>query len=184
MEWRHTDGSTEWSVDDRTDVGAEAIEAIASVFVPTWTPPVPLSLYPSPARADAGPDQCDVTSPVSLDASQSSIPEGADTYSWRWDRGSAEGETATIDLAPGLHILTLTVAASSGPVHDTVVIRVVEADGTTGEGDRPSRPAETTGCGCEVGPFDTLPTWILATILVLTRRRGEPVVGRARSPTR
>ncbi|MFC2166996.1 PKD domain-containing protein [Acidobacteriota bacterium] len=66
--------------------------------------------------ADAGPDQTDVpvgencSTDVTLDGSSSSDNEGNTlTYSWTWSDGSAEGESPTIQLAPGTHVITLIV---------------------------------------------------------------------------
>ncbi|MEZ4241646.1 MAG: hypothetical protein R3F59_36965 [Myxococcota bacterium] len=167
----------------RTDAGAYRLggngEPIAAVWLPRWDPAVPLSLYPAPEAADAGPDQCGATSPVALDGSASHLADGIATYTWRWDGGEAQGPTPELALAPGLHVVTLTVSGPSGDAEDVVVVAVADPPDTapddtatdTGtpapdEGDKPA----PEGCGCGTAPAPAW-LWLAALLLPVVRRR-------------
>jgi hypothetical protein len=155
---------------------------LVRVWAPTWQPPVPLSLYPAPERADAGPDQCGASSPVQLDGQASTLSGGITSWTWAWEGGSVEGERAELELPPGLRVVTLTVAGPSGEATDTLAIEVIEGaggepPGETGDtsepgtgpvGDKPSDGP--TGCQCDTG---RAPSWgsALALGLLLRRRR-------------
>jgi hypothetical protein len=58
VEWTRADGSRTWSTGDVP--GATPGDAVAAVWAARWAPPVPLSLYPQPDRADAGPVRGDL----------------------------------------------------------------------------------------------------------------------------
>jgi len=122
--WTHLDGHLEWSIDDLSDQGAVAGDVLGTVWPPMWDPLVPLSLYPPPDFADAGSDQCDVISSVSLSASGSHLTEGVDSYLWSWAGGASSSADIQVDLAPGTHVFALTASGADGDVHDTVVVHV------------------------------------------------------------
>lgn len=78
--------------------------------------------------ADAGPDQVVLSGPFTLDASNSSDPDG-DELAFRWqDAGGGvigNGETLTLELPPGTYEFTVTVRDPAWEVAtDTVRVRV------------------------------------------------------------
>jgi len=85
-----------------------------------------------PPVANAGPDQTvertsTAGAEVQLDGSASSDPDGDSlTYEWAWAGGTASGMTPTVQLAPGLTEITLTVSDGELLNTDTVNINVVD----------------------------------------------------------
>lgn len=184
VEWTRPDGSLTWSTGPVDD----AVEgpAVAAVWSARWAPPVPLSLYPLPDRADAGPDQCAAASPVRLDGSASVLAGGIESWSWSWPGGSASGESPSVELAPGVHVVALTVSGPGGDAVDVVVIDVAAGTGptdpTTDSGTPPpgadGGPAPAEGCGC--GPTSTPTATATGWVVVL----GLAIRARARRPAR
>jgi hypothetical protein len=131
-EYRHADGRRAYDVDGAALPGFTQTETpLAWVWANPVRAKLPVRDYLSELRADAGPDQC-VTSEgaVMLDGSRSSA---GDTPIVRhvWKVAGAEpcelveGAQVTLELAPGLHSIDLTVVDGSGNLAtDTVVVRV------------------------------------------------------------
>jgi len=128
VEWTWPNGDVSWSIEDQSAAGATAGTAVASVWEPRWTPVVPLSQYDMPEAARAGADRCGLSAPVTLDGSASSLADGITTWTWSWDGGSATGESPTVSLPPGQHVVTLTVESPHARATDTVFLEVLTAD--------------------------------------------------------
>lgn len=122
-EWTLPNGDTRWSVEDLSQI-ASAGPALASVWRPRWHANVPLADFPAPDRADAGPDQCDVVSPVTVDGSGSRLQGGITDWNWSWQGGTARGVTAQLPLPSGLHEVRLTVEGPEASAQDILVIDV------------------------------------------------------------
>lgn len=157
--WTLPDGTVIAAVDDRSADGGVPGAPLVAVWPARWEGPVPLSEFPLPERADAGPDQCDVPSPVTLSGAASVLAEGIETATWRWEGGEASGLDVAVDLPPGLHVLELEVEGPSGSALDTVAVRVIEEEPGTATGTTTVTPAEVPeagprgesaagGCGC------------------------------------
>jgi hypothetical protein len=155
---------------------------LVRVWAPTWQPPVPLSLYPAPEKADAGPDLCGAGPEVQLDGSASVLAEGITSYTWTWTDGEATGAEPVVTLPAGLHVLTLTVEGPSGSAEDVVVIDVVDP-GDPGEepGEEPEDPQDPqdpmtdeppkSGCGCQQAPAGQAPAGLVLWALLALRAR-------------
>jgi hypothetical protein len=83
--------------------------------------------------ADAGPDQAvnadaGCAAAVTLNGGGSTDPDGdALTYLWSGPFGSASGAAPSVTLAPGTHVITLTVAdGRGGSASDTVTVTVAD----------------------------------------------------------
>jgi len=178
VEWSFLDGRQEWSIRDLREEGGIEGDAIATVWEPAWEPLVPLSEFVMPDRADAGPDQCGVVSPVSLDGTRSVLSSGIMSWSWSWDGGAASGPTPAVDLGAGLHVVTLTVSGPSGDAEDVVVVDVVEGTSPPPceepDPDAPGDPpADDDGsdCGCRTLPASANPFLSSAFLWLLRARR-------------
>lgn len=183
VEWTGTDGTEVWSTADLSATGASPGSPIATVWAPLWAPPVPLSLYPLPERADAGEDQCGVASPVTLDGRGSVLTDGIVSWTWRWDGGEASGETVDLALPVGIHVVTLEISGPSGDAVDTVVVDVGGSSGTTTTTPPTDPPPDdptvidgedpSGGCGCQTSRVGGALALIVAAVLVAGRRRRE-----------
>ncbi|HEU4593975.1 MAG TPA: HYR domain-containing protein [Pyrinomonadaceae bacterium] len=88
----------------------------------------------APPVADAGLDQAlecaGATTPVTLDGSGSSDPDGDTPLTFDWSEGMTSlgsGETLNVNLASGSHTITLTVTDPSGAsAQDTVVVNIID----------------------------------------------------------
>jgi hypothetical protein len=186
VEWSFLDGRQKWSIRDLRQEGGIAGDAIAAVWEPAWAPLVPLSEFVMPDRADAGPDQCGATSPVTLDGTRSVLSSFITSWSWTWDGGAASGAAPTLDLPVGLHVITLTVSGPSGDAEDTVVVEVIEGgtpppDEQPDPDDDPDGPASGNegaggGCGCANAPAIASP-WLALALAggLVARRQGSSV---------
>lgn len=123
-EWTLSNGQRYWSVADLSGIGATGGQAVASVWVPQTNANVPLSQYPLPERANAGPDRCAATSPITLDGTGSVLAQGIAEWQWTWDGGSAVGPEPLLTLPVGLTAITLTVSGPSGSASDTVTVQI------------------------------------------------------------
>jgi hypothetical protein len=157
-----------------------APDALATVWSPRWMPPVPLSLYPQPDRADAGPDQCGAVSPVTLTAAASVSTAPITSWSWSWAGGDTTGETVAVELPPGLHVVTLTATSAVGELTDRVTVEVVDDGGGTattdtgdgGGGTPTDEGIGKRGCGCgSLAGGSGLLGWAAAVVLLHRRRR-------------
>lgn len=119
------------------DFTVDPINGLSATQLPAAAPQGELELLACavnlPPIADAGPDQAlslvsGTTLPVTLDGSGSSDPdEDTLTYTWTGGFGSATGVSPTIDLAIGVHTITLTVDdGQMNPATDEVVITVAD----------------------------------------------------------
>lgn len=104
----------------------ETASSFGEEVPPTYVPPTPVNNAPS---ADAGEDQTVTaggqTTPITLDGTGSSDPDGGGlTYSWT-GAASASGATPTVNLPDGTHTLTLTVSDGELTDSDEVTITVV-----------------------------------------------------------
>jgi hypothetical protein len=166
-------------------------EPIAAVWPPRWAPAVPLSMFPAPEAADAGPDQCGARSPVTLDGAGAHLSEGIASWTWRWEGGEAAGEAPTVSLPVGLHVVTLTVAGPSGEAEDVVVVEVVAetapTDGAPDSGGPGGSEADGDpkgGCGCAAGGSQGLAGGLaLAAAVALRRRRATSGRGGPYAPS-
>lgn len=103
-----------------------------------------------PPVANAGPDQTlEATSPegaaVTLDGSASSDPDGDPlTYAWSTPVGEATGETASVTLPVGAHVITLTVTDDKDE-SDTDTVTVTVQDTTPPDTFITAAPLPRTG---------------------------------------
>jgi hypothetical protein len=129
--YRHADGRLAYDVAGAAHDGFE-MEATPLAWV--WANPLRVALpvrdYLGALRAGAGADQCTDARTITLDGSRSSAGDAPIVrHVWRVPgRGACErleGARVTLELAPGLHSLDLTVVDALGNLStDTVVVRV------------------------------------------------------------
>ncbi|MBX2796611.1 MAG: hypothetical protein KTR31_03045 [Myxococcales bacterium] len=176
--WRMSQGRTGYGPTPPEE-GAEQLGVLGTVHAPLWTPDVPLGQFVPVDAADAGPDQCGVTSPVPLDASSSRLAGGIDAYTWRWEGGTAAGPAPEIELSNGLHTIVLEIVGTDTHgaevmATDVMVVNVVSATTTHGTdgGTDTGTPDPSTGCSCGNGaPLPLALGPLLAALL--TRRRSR-----------
>ncbi len=125
------------SMGDTTDAPPPPVENIAPVAV--------ASSSPEPAVIIRG-----KTATVTLDASESSDPDGSITgYSWKDASGSSVSTDATVELKlrEGTHVYTLTVTDNNGAVANTSLsVTVTKGSSDSDGGGKPCNPNKKV-CG-------------------------------------
>jgi hypothetical protein len=163
---------------------------LAWVWPTIGAPHVPAQDSPPPWRLDGGPDLC-VVAQTSAGADVRLTADASDgAVRWTVGSTSAEGTDASIVLAPGDHVVQVTLATADGQVlEDVVLVHVDPAPGST-ETDPPTdttpggdvetdperprtaaQPDATASCGCDQRP--AVSSWLERIGAAWARRRSR-----------